>query len=87
MQNEKTIGQLLDEFEAATGKEFVFTGNMKKYNGKWSGEIKSVDRTNMTITGEHGEFSIYCVAIKEEQLPTLKEFQQRKQLHQGNLFT
>lgn len=78
MKEEKTIEQLLNEFEAAIGQEFVFTGSMRKYNNTWAGIITGVDRENGMIQGEKGEFSINCVALKQEEPPSLKEYRDRK---------
>ena len=86
-EKEKSAEQLLDEFEAAVGKEFVFTGDMKKHNGKWNGTILKVDRENFTVESENGEFPVNCIKIKEEQPASLKNFAERKTMRaQGSLF-
>lgn len=85
-KEEKSAEQILDEFEAARGKEFVFTGEMKKYNNLWAGEILGVNREEFSVIGEKGEFPINCVKIKEEQPPSLKDFAERKRGVQSSLF-
>lgn len=87
MAESKTTEQLLDEFEAAIGKEFVFTGEMKKYNNTWAGTIEGVDRENAMIISAKGDYSINCVKIKEEQPPSLKAFAERKKSYsQSSMF-